>query len=1275
MTDRKLLEAVSDRDSLTALLQAPENQGGLGWPVDPEAAFSFEPEITAGVQGNGSVEVRRLVPASVDEPYLILLAEFEKPYLRRDLRELLTSLRRHARETGRFEDKAGTGDTIFIVASPKYEDVRFVLFEEREKGLPKIRSFGWRKEFIGRTVLTHNLDRLTRSNHGGWLKAWDVEGLTDAFYIAFEDVFKGVAAAAFHPGDDDERQLSWALTQQLFNRLLFTAFIDRMGWLEIPGQKDASYLSALYARHVSLRGDYRNVRIPEADRPSSFMALLGMLFHKGLDSEQGVQPGDELYPLLGRVEYLNGGLFALDQDLEVSGASIPDENFGPILGPDGLFNRFNFTVTESTPLDQEVAVDPEMLGKIFERLVNDRHQEGKYYTPRPIVSFMVDESLKAYLIEGGLSPEKAELLVTREAIRDPDTGVHLDADEVVPTRKRLMDVRVVDPACGSGAYLLATLSKIFTLVDLLMLSENSARAQYLTKLEIMQRCVFGVDLDPTAISIARLRLWLSLAIENAHGQKPEPLPYFNFRVIQGDALAVPIAPTLLEAKLRTEFAEARYQADRTHGEIRDQHLAEVDRLRAEIEGAYGIHDPGPRPEQVTLAAAWDNRQAKLRAARPLAHLSRKPFDWCVEFAEVFAQRTWSDGSPREPGFDIVLANPPYVNSGELLKTVGRDYKDALVKSFPNTSSGTADLLVYFFDRAIHLLRPGGQLAFITSNKWLKAGYGKKLRAHLAARTHLHHLIDFRDLPVFQGTIAYPLITTATKSREGEAASNATRFTSVASLSAPYPNLPAITEAWGGELSADALGSDGTWRLETGDGVDRLAKMRSRGTPLGEYVNGRIYRGILTGLNEVKIGSDGKMYGKSVPKGVKVVRKEGVFVIDGKKRAELIAEDPKSEEIIKPLIGGRDIWRWRTADPSRWLIVTKIGTPMDRYPAVMKHLHRYEALLRSRQDQGDHWWELRACAYWGAFERPKLVCQDLSIETRWAVSPPKCYVTNTGYIFGAGQEPDLADLFLLGVLNSSQVLAFYKGISPAMQGGFLRFIYQYLEQIPIPSASAADRAAIEALVQQILDIKAADPAADVSALEAEIDARVEFLYFKQDEAPTYDEWIAQRQAEQGTIVKEVRKLISQGESAKVEFKETLEAGGTTPEHKAAVFTASLRAICSLINKEGGTLLIGVHDTNGIIGLERDGATDPAGRDRFLQRIAGALKNRAINYAPNLIGVEFAEVDSKWIAVIRVKATKGPKVLLDGKLYIRDLTTTVELDPTTMAYLANTETDEP
>ena len=508
---RDLLLAVKDQEGLVALLRTREQSGGLGWPVDPDDAFQVEPEIAKGVSGGGQVTVSRLIPATSDERRLILLAEFERPYVRRDLRELLASTRRLIRATGRFADHTGLGDTVFIVAAPGYADVRFVLFEERERRLPRIRSFGWQREFIGRTVLTHNVGRLLWSDRQIWEKAWDVDGLTDAFYDEFVKVFNAVKEAATHPGGEAQKT---AYVQQMLNRLLFIAFIERMGWLRTP-EGDSDYLSAQWRRYNSSER-YRDV----ADKsliPATFNGLLGRLFFNALDDPRGVKTGDSLYPILGEVPYLNGGLFSEEAGLDVPGVTVEDEVFDRLLGErrpgfeGGLFRRFNFTVTESTPLDQEVAVDPEMLGKIFERIIiaQERHQTGTYYTPRPIVEFMVNEALKGYLCERGLPADKAALLV------DDDT-VESDALSFRPSEMQdaldwLFEARAVDPACGSGAYLLMLLQRLFELTDRLEVVQNKRRISdphhaYNTKLRLLERCVYGVDKSEVAVRIARLRL-------------------------------------------------------------------------------------------------------------------------------------------------------------------------------------------------------------------------------------------------------------------------------------------------------------------------------------------------------------------------------------------------------------------------------------------------------------------------------------------------------------------------------------------------------------------------------------------------------------------------------------------------------------------------------------------------------------------------------------------------------------------------------------------------
>ena len=183
--------------------------------------------------------------------------------------------------------------------------------------------------------------------------------------------------------------------------------------------------------------------------------------------------------------------------------------------------------------------------------------------------------------------------------------------------------------------------------------------------------------------------------------------------------------------------------------------------------------------------------------------------------------------------------------------------------------------------------------------------------------------------------------------------------------------------------------------------------------------------------------------------------------------------------------GKDIGKWRVDYKDRWMIVTRIGVDIKRYAPVLAHLEQWQAALETRWDKGNHWWELRSCDYYAAFDGPKIVFPDIAKEPRFAFDTTGAYLGNTGYVI------PLDDKYLLGVLNSSAVKHFYISISAQVRGGYLRFIRQYVEQIPIPQASPADRATIAALVQQCLD--AQGKGQGILAWEAEINERVARLY--------------------------------------------------------------------------------------------------------------------------------------------------------------------------------------
>ncbi len=1247
MIEPRLLHNVIDQDTLVDLLRTREDGGGLGWPVDRDAPFQLEPEIAKGVKGGSHVTVSRLIPPSSEESRLVLLAEFERPYVRRDLRELLASVRRHIRATGRFADHTGLGDTLFIVtakdakqndtgnAKDDYEDVRFVLFEEGERRLPRIRSFGWQRAFVGRTVLTHNLGRLLWSDRQMWERAWDVDALTDEFYNEFVKAFNAVREVTSHPGTSEQKT---AYVQQLLNRLLFIAFIERMGWLKTPdGSSD--YLHAQWLRYSAPDRPDRYAQVADKSLiPATFNGLLGQLFFNALDAPSGVSPGHPMYPILGSVPYLNGGLFSEEAGLDVVGVTVADEVFDKILGDKrpgfegGLFRRFNFTVTESTPLDQEVAVDPEMLGKIFERIIiaDERHQTGTYYTPRPIVEFMVNEALKGYLCERGLPADKAALLVDDDTVESD--ALSFRASEMQDALDWLFEARAVDPACGSGAYLLMLLQRLFELTDRLEVVQNkrrnpSQKHAYDTKLRLLERCVYGVDKSAVAVRIARLRLWLSLVVENK-GEKPEPLPSFDFLIMCGDSLASPVKPD-------------QHTLGHPHDAIREYTRMKRRYFHPGPDETKPTRDAMTR-KRAEIARAFDDEMSgsKLRA------LASNPFDWEIDFAEVFdpqeseytadgrmnmgaaggknGQAELPAAAARLPGFDIVLANPPFVNSGELLRNVGAEYKAALVEAYSETGTGSADLYVYFYNRALQILRSGGVMAFISSNKWHKAGYGEKLRRYVAQNTSVRDIVDFGELPVFQNVATFPMIFIAQKQAKAvQARPQSAKFVQVKSLDAPYPDVTELTKQLGFVLPPDAIVND-EWTLADEQTLQRLRIMNKRGTPLKKFIGSRIYRGILTGLNEA-------------------------FVINSQTRQKLIADDPRSSEIIKPLAVGDDVRRWNIRSQNRWLLFTRRGTNIDDYPAVKQHLEQFRTQLEpkprdwqpsqtsktwtGRKAGSYRWYEIQdEVAYWKAFSRPKIVYPVIGKEPRFAFDRDGMFTNDKAFII----ETD--DMFLCGLLNSAAVWLWLKcrasALGDAEDGGRLELRSIYMEKVPVPPVCSQDRAAIEALVNRILGQKAAAPSADVTELEAEIDRRVEFLYFHADEAPTYDAWIAKQEAERGTDIAHIRGLIAGGENAHVEFKESVVWDIRQDKHSLTMRDEVLKEICAFLNADGGTILCGVHDTEGVKGLRRD-LKHAGNADKLGLVLTNALGDVLRPHPVELVTLRFVAIDGETILRIDVR----------------------------------------
>jgi len=403
------------------------------------------------------------------------------------------------------------------------------------------------------------------------------------------------------------------------------------------------------------------------------------------------------------------------------------------------------------------------------------------------------------------------------------------------------------------------------------------------------------------------------------------------------------------------------------------------------------------------------------------------FDWNAEFSEIM-----QDG-----GFNAVIGNPPYVRQEGL-----GDLKAYFEKHY-STYNGVADLYVYFIEKGVSLLKQGGFFSYIVINKWLRAKYGKSLRQWMKQQ-HIVEIIDFGALPVFKQATTYPCIIGIQKKAPGQTFRTATIKT------LEFSDLHAHVSMHRHDVRQDALDESG-WSLVHQNTQNVLDKLNKIGVPLGEYVNGKIYRGVLTGLNKA-------------------------FVIDNATREELIANDPKSAEVIKPFLAGRDIKRYKPPYSDKYVLFTRRGIEIEKYVAIKNYLSQFKERLmprpkgwkgekwQGRKPGSYQWYEIQDTVnYYAEFEKPKILWPGISAEVAAFAFDESGYYGNDN-----NQMIVSSDKYLLGVLNSKSMRFFLTHLCDKVQGGFYRLKIIYIQQLPIRTNNFDDPAEV-ALHDQMVSL--------------------------------------------------------------------------------------------------------------------------------------------------------------------------------------------------------------
>ena len=650
-----------------------------------------------------------------------------------------------------------------------------------------------------------------------------------------------------------------------------------------------------------------------------------------------------------------------------------------------ILKRYNFTVEENTPFDQEVSLDPELLGKVFENLLASynpetqttaRKQTGSFYTPREIVQYMVDESIIAHLckhVSPDLETEYRKLMAYNDEMPDLDDK---QKDEII---NAIFNCKILDPACGSGAFPMGILQQMVHVLSQLdptnekwknlmlenalgetkdafqsqteeeraeklrdienSFNENLNNPDYARKLYLVENCIYGVDIQPIAIQISKLRFFISLVVDQKSNNNPvdnfgiRPLPNLEAKFVAANSLlglntedtSLFTTPEIrgIEKQLQIAnhkiFSAKTYKTKRKYREmlkeLRHQMVCKLAEMNA-------VGDA-----QMEQLASWDmfNQNA------------------CAGFFDP----EWMFGV--KDGFDIVIGNPPYVqlqnDEGKLRKM----YENCGFETF----ASTGDIYCLFYERGYQLLKDGAHLCYITSNKWMRAGYGEKTRKFFATKTNPMLLIDFGGVKVFKSATVDTNILLFAK----ETNSHITKCAVVnKQVKESINNLSVFVEQ--NKTLCEFTNAD-SWVILSEIEQSIKRKIEAIGTPLKDW-DIQINYGIKTGFNDA-------------------------FIISTEKRNEILSncrsddERSRTEELIRPILRGRDIKRYSYDWANLWLINSHNGVKgriprinIEEYPAVKAHLDQYWTKIKNRADKGDTPYNLRNCAYLEDFSKPKII---------------------------------------------------------------------------------------------------------------------------------------------------------------------------------------------------------------------------------------------------------------------------------------------------------------
>ena len=832
--------------------------------------------------------------------------------------------------------------------------------------------------------------------------------------------------------------------KKLLGRIVFLHFLQKKGWMGVPkdkqwGEGDTNFIKHLFERSTN-------------EQKANFLdEVLEPLFTDALDSDR---KGSEYlfdtgvsfeYGSVVKIPYLNGGLFERDL-LDEPASKFPTEYFADLFE---FFYQYNFTIDENDPNDAQVGVDPEMLGRIFENLLEDNKGKGAFYTPKEIVQYMCRQSLIAYLQTDVADDHNKAAIEKFVNTYDVAEIGGTDSELASILDNRLKDVKICDPAIGSGAFPMGLLKELFLCRGAIECFSDAADI----KRHIIQHNIYGVDIERGAVDIARLRFWLSLIVEE---ETPHSLPNLDYKIMQGNSLL----ESFMDYDLSTLTESVQAIAKKNKGQVSlmfdetdtkrniqiylKQYFSESDhsaktKIRKNIECVVKEHIKICSGYIPSVVEAVDNLDIP----------NDKFFLWRTYFSDVFNQPNGRNG------FDIVIGNPPYIqlqnNGGEIAAL----YENSNFEVFARTG----DIYCLFYERGWQLLKTNGHLCYITSNKWMRAGYGEKTRAFFAKKTNPKLLIDFSGVKIFDSaTVDTNILLFSKAKNENKTVCAVTNKQDKDSVK----NLSVFVEQCSNLCRFD---SSNSWVVLSPIEMSIKRKIEAVGVPLRDW-DIQINYGIKTGCNDA-------------------------FIIDTNKREEILAncqtedECQRTAEIIRPILRGRDIKRHGYNWANLYLIYIPWHFPyqfddsitgasekaekafMEQYPSVYTHLLQYKEppSKRNKAETGIRyeWYAMQrwGAKYWEDFSKPKIIYPNMTKYMPFVYDESK-FITNQKCFIITGQSI----AYLTAFFNSSIFKFCFRDSFPELQGGTRELSKIFFDKIPVLEVSDIENEKFKTVVKKL-----------------------------------------------------------------------------------------------------------------------------------------------------------------------------------------------------------------